>query len=220
MKLAIFDLDGTLLNTLPDIHNCINYSLRHFLLPTNTLEQTRMYIGNGALNLVKRSVLKMYDVKLALTSPLTEEVYNLYNKYYYENGLVLTKPFPNIIEIIKELKLKGIKIAVLSNKPDDQAKKIVMHYFGDLFDYVSGAKENVPLKPNPTAILNIIDRFNVKLEDTIYIGDSIVDIDASRNAKIKVISCAWGYQNKEILSLRNPDFLIDSPNDLLNILVK
>ncbi len=217
MKLIVFDLDGTLINSLPDIHNAINYSLRHFNLKPNTLLQTQKYIGNGTLNLVKRSALKMYDVRLILTSPLVEVVYEFYNDYYSSHNLIKTDKYKNTLETLHELKNRGYKLAVLSNKPDRDTKFIVSRFFENVFDMVLG-QTNLPIKPDKAGLIEIINKLNIDISETLYIGDSLVDIALARNAGCKILSVSYGYTNKEVLALAKPDYLIDDFKQIMEVL--
>jgi phosphoglycolate phosphatase len=218
MKLIVFDLDGTLLNTLPDIHNSINYSLKHFDLKPNTFSQTKSYLGTGSLDLVKRSALKMYDVRFTLTSPLVEILHQFYNDYYMHHCLEKTYVYDHVLDTLKELKNDGYKIAVLSNKDNCQVEKIIEKYIPNTFDLVCGKTKDSTLKPNAHALNKILNYFNVTENETIIVGDSLVDIYFAKNLKTKIISVSYGFCDKELLKLAKPDYLIDDFKSILGVL--
>ncbi len=216
-KSIIFDLDGTLLYTLGDINSAINFALKSFNLRENTLEQTREYVGLGSMTLVKKSIYHIKNPVLFINNPISTQVLDLYNKKYREIQLNTTRPYDTVIQTLKSLKDKGYKLAVLSNKPDIDTKTIINHYFEGVFDIVEGDNDNYRLKPNHKHLKDLIYKLGSKVENTIYVGDSITDIKTAHNANVKCISCTYGYVDKEILKLYNK-YTIDKFSEILELI--
>lgn len=217
MKSIVFDLDGTLLYTLEDINDAINFALYSFNQRPNSLDETKSYVGDGAKELVLRSMYHKYDIRMFLKNTLFDQIYETYMDKYLELRMNKTRPYDGIVELLNSLKEKGYKLGVLSNKPDRDTKDMINHYFPDTFDVVLGARENVALKPDAKPLLDIIDMLGSNKEDTIYVGDSLVDIYTCKNANVKCISASYGYCSKDILSLRN-DIIVDKPLDILEVI--
>ncbi len=202
-KLVIFDLDGTLLNTLVDICNSLNYALvSNGLSPYSNLEIRNM-IGSGVDVLITKAI---GDKKTKFT-----KVKESYLNHYSCHNDCETKPFSGIIEEIYKIKNKGYKMAVFSNKPDNDTQNIIFKYFGNIFDYVLGKKESNRIKPFPDGLNEIMNNLEI-YNDCIFVGDSDVDIMTGKNANIKTIAVSWGYRDKT--DLREADYIIDSPNEL------
>lgn len=214
MKSIIFDLDGTLLYTLEDINDAINFALLSFNLRPNSIEETRKFVGNGAKTLVLRSMYHRYDVRLFLKNTLFDQIYSLYMEKYLSIRLNKTKPYDGIVDVLNELKSKGYNLAVLSNKPARDTTAIINNYFNNIFDIVLGSNDNYNLKPDPTLLNHIISYFGTNKENVIYVGDSLVDILTARNANVKCISVSYGYNDKDIL-LKDNNVVIDNPYQLL-----
>lgn len=210
--IAIFDLDGTLLYTLEDLTNSVNFALKEFNLPECTVQQVRSFVGNGIRKLMERAVginqneLSQNDFENCLAIFKSHYEKNMYNK---------TKPFDGIIELLKNLKETNIKIAVSSNKFDSAVKELCKYYFPNLIDIAIGESKITPKKPDPSGVLQIIDYFQEKKENCVYIGDSEVDIQTAQNANVDCISVAWGYKDKSFLIEHNAQNIISTPLDLL-----
>ncbi|WP_025724767.1 HAD family hydrolase [Acholeplasma granularum] len=208
-KTIIFDLDGTLLNTLDDITNCVNYTLNKLnLKPVDTLE-VRGFLGNGAKVLIQKSLKK--------NAHLIVEALDIYLPYLEKNSMILTKPYPNILNILNKLKEK-YNLAVVSNKHQNGVDKVINHYFPNIFDLVIGERDNLPKKPDPKPLLYAVEKLESTIEKSIFIGDSEVDLQTANNAKMDVIGVTWGFRDKNVLMNYNPKYLIDDPLKILEIL--
>ena len=213
-KVAIFDLDGTLLNTLDDLANACNYALNKFYFPTHDVESYKKFIGNGIFKLVERA---MPDDKKDRET--VENVLKAFSDYYNEHMMDMTKPYGGIINLLDELRGSGIKLAVVSNKKHEFAIEIVKKYFGDRLNVILGHRENYNAKPDPVSVLEIIDKFNVLKDECIYIGDSNVDILTARNAGVQCIGVSWGFRGKQELADAGADYLVDNTKELKNIIM-
>ena len=212
-KLAIFDLDGTVLNTLEDLCDSVNFSLRTHNLPERSLSEIRAFVGNGIRRLIDLAVPENTDVQV------TDSVFEAFKTHYKEHSSDNTKPYNGITELLRELKKKGILTAVVSNKADFAVKSLADKYFDGLFSYISGEKEGIPRKPAPDMVRNAIEFFGVSSEDAVYIGDSEVDIMTAKNSGIDSIIVTWGFRDKEILINSGAKILADDINTLKNTLI-
>ena len=209
---VIFDLDGTLLDTIDDLTNSINYALNKFGLATHSPKQCLKMIGNGKENFVKKA---LPADKLHLAEKLLEIAWG----HYYDNALIETRIYPEMLETLEKLADYGVKMAVLTNKDQKTAKMIVDHYFCDrFFDSVTGAVNDIAPKPEPEKILNLINKMGFSAEKTLMVGDSEADIAVGKNADVTVAAVSWGFRDKDTLEALSPDYLIDSPRQLLEII--
>ena len=213
-KVAIFDLDGTLLNTLDDLANACNYALNKFSFPTHNVEEYKKFIGNGIYKLVERALPNNKKDKETV-----EKVLKTFSDYYNEHMIDMTKPYDGIVDILDELRAKGIKLAVVSNKKHEFTIEIVKKYFGDRFDIVFGHRENYKEKPDPTSVLEVIEKLNILKSECIYIGDSNVDILTAKNAGVKSVGVSWGFRDREELANEGANYLADNNIELLNIIL-
>lgn len=218
-KLVIFDLDGTLLNTIGDIHNAINYSLSLNKLNLITLEDATRFIGNGVKKLITRT-LEHIGINVEEYKELYEKVMADYIKQYSRASNVLTAPYEGIEKLIKILKNDGIKLSVLTNKPNNDAVRIVEEYFPNIFDYVQGAQEGIEIKPDPSGALKIIEHFGFEKEEVLFVGDSDVDILTARNCGVDSVGCLYGYQKQEQIQKAKSSYLISKPLSLLRFFEK
>ncbi len=212
----IFDLDGTLLDTLPDITRAINDALRiEGYSYSFSLEEAKTLIGGGADRLVKRALKDKGEDPVRFAS-LKRTYMPLYKAYQEDN----TKPFPGLLEVLKSFQSKGISMFVVSNKPDALAQIVVPAYLPGLFDGVSGQKEGEAPKPNPASTLRVINRFSLAREETLYVGDSAFDIETAHNAGLRSVLVKWGYgfYTKELES--KSDYVISTPKELEDLLAK
>ena len=215
IKCCIFDLDGTLLNTLPTITYYINLIFDRYGIERFTLSDCRKYVGNGARNLLTRALADR-----GVTDPGTVASYiTEYLSEYDAAPNHLTEPYPDIRELTEALSSRGILLAVLSNKPESATRPIVEHFFGDKFTLVCGAKDGVPLKPSAEPVYNIFRELSLNADECCYIGDSEVDIKTARNASIKNgITVSWGYRDREDLLRAGASLIVDSPLEILGLL--
>ncbi len=213
MKAVIFDLDGTLLNTIDTITYYSNKALSKFGFATATADEFKYFVGNGAVKLIERALSKSGE----WTSEDFENVYTYYNEIYNAEPLYLTKSFPGIFEMLTELKSAGVKIGVLSNKPDEAVQGVVKKFFGDLPDIVSGGKKGVPLKPDPAAAENILSYFGAERAVSAFVGDSGVDMMTGRNAHLHTIGVKWGFRTEDELIKNGAEHTVDEPGEIIKI---
>lgn len=213
-KACIFDLDGTLTDTLESITYSVNRTLEQMGLPEITMEQCRCFVGNGARCLMERTLTACGDEKLERI----EESMKIYGDVFSKFCTYHVKPYDGIEKMLEDLKKEGIYLAVLSNKPDGQTQDVIRTFFGDTtFDFVQGQKEGIPRKPDPEVVLSIMKHAGVKCEESIYIGDSDVDMHTGKNAKVKTVGVSWGFRSKNILQETGADVIIDRPEELTEI---
>ena len=208
-KAIIFDLDGTLLDTLEDLKNAVNYALISNEYPKRTLEEIKSFIGNGTRNLIKKSLpdhvaLETYEI-----------VYQDFISYYKRHSLDYTHPYKDIIVLLEKLKKIGYKTAIISNKNDDATKMMQEKYFSNLIDISIGTRDFSKTKPNPESTLEAIEYLKVQRDDCIFVGDSEVDIETAKNAGIPCISVSWGFKSTDFLKRNDATIIIDEPLELL-----
>lgn len=193
IKLILFDLDGTLMNTLEDLTDSTNHILTTNNFPKRTIKEIRTFVGNGIKKLIERAVPEN------TSKEIIEKCYKEMVSYYKEHSLIKTAPYSGVIDLIKNLRSKGIKIGIITNKVQNSAEIIVDKFFKNSIDLVIGDNKKFPLKPNPDSINAAIEHFNVSKEETIYIGDSEVDLLTGKNANVKTIAVLWGFRDKNFL---------------------
>lgn len=212
MKACIFDLDGTLTNTLESMTYSVNLTLEEMGLSKITKDQCRLFVGNGARVLIEKSLKVAGDTDASRI----EEGMEIYGRIFDRNCTYHVTPYEGIPEMLKALKDKGIQLAVLSNKPDRQTVKVVKAIFGEeLFDYAQGQKEGIRRKPEPDGVWYLMEQMHVSKEECLYIGDSEVDAATGRNAGLKTIGVLWGFRDRKTLETAEVDDLIDRPDELL-----
>ena len=193
-KAAIFDMDGTILDTLADLHASVNASLAWAGFPPRTLEEVRAFVGNGAAKLIERAVPAGTD------GETTARVLDYYKPYYRDHAQILTRPYPGVPEALAALKEAGIRLAVVSNKPDPTTTDLAARYFPEMFDAAIGVREGTAVKPAPDMLLSAMELLGVTADQTVYVGDSDVDIATAKNAGTACISVAWGFRDKAFLA--------------------
>lgn len=206
IELVVFDLDGTLVDSLGDLTNSANYALQQVGLPPKTLLEVRHAIGNGVNVLMSRLVGEN-------CLHLSEDVLSHFLSHYRQHCQDSTLPYQGIVELLQHLASKGVTVAVYSNKSHLQAVQIVNSLFGDLVQYVVGTTPNGARKPDPFGLIEILSHCNVTPEQTLYVGDSIVDIETAKRGKVRCISVAYGYDDKQELIQHN-DIVLDSVQQL------
>lgn len=209
---VIFDLDGTLLYTLEDLTDSVNYVLNQNGYAQRTLEEVKNFVGNGVPLLIKR-VLPEGVNDLTFNKCLEE-----FKNYYSENMYNKTKPYDGIINLLEQLKKSGYKIGVVSNKFDYAVKKLCIKYFNDLIDISVGQKDGIEPKPSPDTVFEVIKRLNSTANECIFVGDSEVDIDTANNAEIPCLSVVWGYKTVGFLYEHGATNLIYEPEDILELI--
>ena len=210
---VVFDLDGTLLNTLDDLADAGNYTLATLGFPTHPVDAYKKMVGNGMEMLIKR------------ISPASEQdpaslhlALSIFTEYYEKHQLDQTAPYPGIYSLLQQCKKAELKTAVLSNKDDLAVSTIVRHYFDDSFDEVWGLKPQFPPKPDPLSLLSLLDQLGATKENTLYCGDSNVDMRVAKKAGITSCGVLWGFRDRKELELAGADFLAASPQELATIL--
>ena len=210
IKNLIFDLDGTLLDTLPDITRAINDALHNEGYSYSfSLQEAKSLIGGGADRLVKKALKDKGDDPARFLALKTAYM-PLYKAYQEDH----TKPFPGLKEVLESLANKGISMFVVSNKPNALAQIVVPHFLPGLFQGVSGQKEGEAPKPNPSSTLRIINGFALKKEETLYVGDSAFDVDTAHNAGLRSVLVEWGYGFYDETLESRSDYLAKTPQDL------
>ena len=212
MKACIFDLDGTLTNTLESMTYSVNLTLKEMGLSQITKDQCRMFVGNGARVLIEESLKVSGDPKASRI----EEGMKIYGRIFDQNCTYHVTLYEGIPEMLKALIDRGIHLAVLSNKPDRQTVKVVKEIFGDnIFDYAQGQKDGIRRKPEPDGVWYLMEQMQVSKEECLYIGDSEVDAATGKNAGLKTIGVLWGFRDRKTLETAGEDHLIERPEELL-----
>jgi phosphoglycolate phosphatase len=212
-KGVIFDLDGTLVNSLEDIADAMNSVLQEHKFPTHDYDAYQYFIGNGLRNLVSKSLPKTHNDKKQI-----ETCFHLLIEAYHKNCTHKTKPYNGIVELLDELLLRNIKISVFSNKADDLTKEITQELFPNYFDPIVGLTEESLKKPNPFYALQISKSLALKTEELLFVGDSGVDMQTATNAIIEAVGVLWGYRSEDELKENGAKHIIKNPLDLLHIL--
>lgn len=213
-KLVIFDLDGTLLNTIADLGNACNHALLEKGYTAHPLSAYNYMVGNGVHNLVQRAAPDASGEEL-------EELLRLFRSYYDEHCLELTKPYDSIKELLEDLKSLEVKVAVASNKYQDAVSKIISHYFPEIpFVSVYGEREGIPRKPDPSQIFAILNESPTPKKDVIMVGDSAIDIETARRACVESVGVTWGFRPVSELRRAYADHIISHPKEILDILKK
>lgn len=208
-EVIVFDLDGTLLDTLADLHASVNAALEKFSFPCRTQEEVRAFVGNGIALLMKRAIGK--------ETPVFDEALAAFKTHYGEHCADKTRPYAGIVPLLEELRARGIRTAVVSNKADFAVKKLAEHYFGGLLSAAVGEDEEhgIRKKPAPDSLFSVLETLGADKSKTAYVGDSEVDIQTAKNAGVDCISVTWGFKDREFLIGHGASVLIDSPDEIL-----
>ena len=210
-KLVIFDLDGTLLDTIADLAESANHALKQLGYPTRDVEKIRTFVGNGVNKLLFRALPDEEKTEENMMRMRTHFV-----PYYDAHNADLSAPYPGIVALLEELQAKGLRMAVASNKYQEATVKLVKHYF-PMIDFVEvlGQREGINVKPDPTIVFDILKKAGVSKEETLYVGDSGVDMQTAINAGVDAIGVTWGFRPRTELEDFHPMGLIDQAEDLL-----
>lgn len=211
---VIFDLDGTLIDTLEDLKDSINFALKQHGMPERSLEEVRSFVGNGVKKLVFRSVPEN------TSDELRESCLKAFKAHYITNSMNKTRPYNGICELIKKLKEKGVKLAVVTNKTQDAADGIMNEFFKDDFEIIIGQIDGVAQKPQPDGVWYAIEKLGASKQNSVYIGDSEVDCLTAKNSGIPIIGVTWGFRGRKVLEENNADYIVDSPEEILNIITR
>lgn len=213
--LIIFDLDGTLINTIDDLGQACNHALSACGFPTHKIADYPRLVGNGINKLIERALPEEHRNE-ATVLRLREH----FVPYYDAHNCDLTHPYDGISELLQALKAAGHTLAVASNKYQAATEKIVAQLFPGIFDVVLGERENVPRKPDPQIVYDILSTVNYQLstENYLYIGDSLVDAETAKAAKATLVLCTWGFCTEEQLATAQPNYMIHHPAEIVNII--
>lgn len=213
-KLVIFDLDGTLLNTIADLAQSANYALGRQGYPVRAEAECRSFVGNGINKLLERAL-----PPAARTPENVAKLKTEFMVHYDAHNADLTVPYPGIETLLKTLDQLHMKMAVLSNKYQAATERLVKHYFPQIpFAAVIGQREDRPVKPNPLGVEEILSATGVNKNDALYVGDSDVDIQTARNAGVSVCAVSWGFRDRSVLEAHAPDFIADTPLEILTMI--
>ncbi|MCI7786914.1 MAG: HAD family hydrolase [Prevotella sp.] len=207
-KTYVFDLDGTLLSTLTDLAASCNYALRHNGMPERTIDEVRMFVGNGVKKLMERAIPD------GLANPLFEQTFADFRQHYMRHNLDTTAPYPGIMDMLEQLKAEGKNIAVVSNKFYAATRELCRHFFGDLVPVAIGEREDIRKKPAPDTVIEALRELGASNDGAVYIGDSDVDIMTARNSGMPCVSVLWGFRDKQFLLEHGATTLIQTPAEL------
>lgn len=214
-KLAIFDLDGTLLNTLNDLADSCNYILEKNHLPIHALDSYKNFVGNGMTQLIERALPSELKSDLEVIEKIKDE----FIEYYTKHSSIKTTPYEGVIEMLKSLSSINIKLAVASNKFMEGAQALVNKYFSEIkFSSVFGQRTNVPMKPNPQIVYDIMNELGLtNKEEIIYVGDTGTDMQTAVNAGITSIGVLWGFRSEEELKKYGAEYTVKRPEEILRL---
>lgn len=208
-KTYIFDLDGTLLNTLGDLAASTNYALRQYGMPEHTIDDVRRFVGNGVGKLIERAIPG------GLANPQYEDVLATFRKHYMLHSLDTTAPYPGIESLLHSLRSHGCNVAVVSNKFYNATVELCRHFFADTVEVAIGERENIRRKPAPDTVFEAMRQLGVSGEDTVYVGDSDVDVATARNSGIPCISVLWGFRDRDFLIEHGATTFVNTPEDII-----
>lgn len=209
---VIFDLDGTLMNTLDDLCDSTNYALSCCGFPARTYNEVRSFVGNGIRLLIERAVPTNTEKEKV------DEVFNIFKSYYLTHSKIKTAPYPGVVALLKTLKTKGYKIAIVSNKIQAGVDELVEEMFKGLVDVAVGERAGYKTKPDPDLVNIAIDTLKIDKKDAVYVGDSDVDVLTAKNSELDMVAVTWGFRDKEFLIQHGATTFIDTPDQLLPLL--
>ncbi len=208
-KSYIFDLDGTLLDSLTDLAASCNYALRINNMPERTIDEVRMFVGNGVRKLMERAIPD------GNRNELFQKTYTDFRDHYLIHNLDHTSPYNGIINMLKSLKDDGCNIAVVSNKFYAATQELVNHFFGDYVSVAIGERDNIRKKPSPDTVFEALRQLNVEKDGAVYIGDSDVDVMTAKNCGMPCISVLWGFRDKKFLIEHGANVFVEKPSEIL-----
>lgn len=213
-RLAVFDMDGTILNTLGDISASVNFALRAEHMPERTMAEIRSFAGNGVRRLIELSVPS------DASQEACERVYNAFAEHYRLHCADATAPYSGIVDLLSRLRAKGMHTAVVSNKPDDAVKALCARYFNGLFDEAVGVCAGVRPKPCPDAVCGVLDELHIERAEAVYIGDTEVDAATAENAGIDFIAVDWGFRERPLLEKQRAQLIASTADELFDALTQ
>ncbi|WP_238883820.1 HAD family hydrolase [Clostridium sp. YIM B02551] len=208
----IFDLDGTLLDTLDDLTDSVNYSLARHGFPCREKDEVRRFVGNGVARLIELAIPegrsnRKYDICLAD-----------FKEHYSKNKQNKTNAYNGIMELLEKLSKENYKLAIVSNKFDKAVKELNQIYFGEYIKVAIGQSEHIAKKPAPDTVYMALEELGSNTDNSIYVGDSEVDVKTAKNSGIKCVGVTWGFRGREVLEDKGADYIIDKPSELLEII--
>ncbi len=209
---VIFDLDGTLLNTLDDLTDSVNFALGEMGYPLHTADEVRMMVGNSVIYLIEKALPEDADKETF------DKTLALFEKHYQTNMRNKTAPYSGVMSMLQKVRAEGYKTAVVSNKPDVFTKQLVSELFGEYISVAIGRSDSMPRKPAPDTVWYVLDLLGSKKENAVYVGDSEVDALTAKNAGMPCIGCLWGFRDRETLEAAGAEYLISSPDELTGLL--
>ena len=211
---VIFDLDGTLLNTIEDLTDAGNWVCRNHGWPTHTVEEYKRYVGNGMTRLASRFVPEAQRTPEGIQAVLEE-----FMPYYDAHKEDKTAPYPGVRALLERLRGAGVRTAVLSNKAHSLVPDILEGYFPGMFGYVQGALDGIPTKPDPTLLHRLMERMGASAEDVLFVGDSNVDIRTAKNGGLTSCGVLWGFRGRAELEAEGADCIVDTPQELAELIL-
>ena len=215
MPLIIFDLDGTVLDTVDDLTNAANSGVMSLGFPKRSREEVMSFVGNGVAKLMERALPKGQATEENVKKSLEQ-----FNIFYSEHFADSTRPYDGMLQMLEELKARGSKLAVFSNKPDRFSKELIGKFYPGIFDVVLGSRDGVPRKPDPTAELEIMHMLGAHPDEVLHIGDSDTDLAAAKNAGVGFVGVSWGYRSEESLKAAGAEKVAGSVDELKGFILE
>ncbi|MCI5945465.1 MAG: HAD family hydrolase [Oscillospiraceae bacterium] len=212
-KLAVFDMDGTILDTLEDLKDSTNFALEKCGYPTRTYDEVRRFVGNGIRKLIERAVPE------GLTVEQIDRVHEVFTEHYKVHCADKTKAYDGIKPLLEKLRANGVKTAVVSNKADYGVQELCKEYFDGLFDYAIGEREGIRRKPAPDSVNEALRVLGMSKSEAVYIGDSDVDFETAKNAELPCISVLWGFRDEEFLREKGATLFVHDPAEIYDIIM-
>lgn len=213
-KAVLFDMDGTVLDTVGDLRDAINVSLERFGFPPRTEAEVKSFLGKGPAHFVRCAVPQGTD------EAVCQQVLAFYEPYYNSHCQISTAPYPGIMALLEALKQRGIKLAVISNKQEPAVKALAQQHFTGLLELAVGTNAQIRRKPDPSAVLAAMAELGVTREETLYVGDMDVDLNTARNAGIDCVGVAWGFMGRQKLEALGAEHIVDRAEELLEFITK
>ena len=216
-KLVLFDLDGTLINSIDDLADSTNYALQQCGLPLHTVDEYKYFVGNSVDPLIRRALPEEEKEN----QELFDRVKKIYLSYYAAHSKDKTRPYPGISDLLSRCNKAGVLVAVVSNKPDDITADVVRYYFPQIhFAATMGPKEGIPKKPDPAGVREVLRITGIALEDALYVGDTWVDMQTAENSGVQSCGVLWGFRTRQELVENHADFIAANAAELAEIIFK
>ena len=212
IKYIIFDMDGTLLDSLTDLQNTLNYCFSKEGFPEKTYQEVRSFVGNGLRKLIERAVPQ------GTKEEKIDQILEVFKPHYMAHCMDFTAPYEGVVEMLAQLKEAGYKMAIVSNKADEALKHLSEQFFGEYIDVAIGERAGMNKKPAPDLVYLAMEEIGATKENTVYIGDSEVDYQTAVNSGLKCISVLWGFRDKDLLESYGAKCFANTPNDVVKML--